>query len=450
MEHGPSPGLAATPRVIVGCAEADASRVRPLALAAYSEARARQWPFLSDVLERALRGAPDPDRAAVTAVVHALVKYDRLLAFAVGSDSSAERYNALWSMQRSTQRNETPDVAARLERIETPTERLGVTFSFPDWIVDRVWSEMGEAALGPALARMNESAPRVLRTNTLRTTRDACLDALRAEGLEARAASHAPNAIVIDGSRSPFSTHAFARGDFEMQDEASQLVAELVAPPPGSLIIDACAGAGGKTLALAALLGGKGRVVALDASESKLTELRRRARRAQASNIRAVAVDLLDPGEALREFEGAAARVLLDAPCSGLGAVRRNPEMRWRLRASDVPRLAEAQSALARAVAPLVAPRGRLVFATCSFLPSEGEQAIDAFLRESPAFAPVTARDVLGRTRTDAVATRDGKYVCTWRFDGTDDDAAGAGPDGFFAAVARRTAAASVPPAPPA
>jgi len=131
--------------------------------------------------------------------------------------------------------------------------------------------------------------------------------------------------------------------------------------------------------------------------------------------------------------------VLVDAPCTGLGAIRRNPEARWRLKPDDLPRLVAAQAALLKAAAGLVAPHGRLVYATCSFLPSEGELGVDFFLSERPDFGVVTVRDVLGRKKTDQVATRDGKYLRTWRFDGAP-DGGDAGMDGFFAAVLRRRA----------
>jgi 16S rRNA (cytosine967-C5)-methyltransferase len=276
------------------------------------------------------------------------------------------------------------------------------------------------------LARMNEPPERVLRVNTLKTTRDACLRALADEGVAARPTAHAAAGVVLEGRRSPFRTRAFARGEFEMQDEASQLVAELVAPPPRSFVIDACAGAGGKTLALASLLAGKGKLVALDSAREKLAELERRVRRAGASNVQAIAVDLGHPGAALAGMEGRASRVLVDAPCTGLGAIRRNPEARWRLRPEDVPRLVAAQASLARAAARLVAPGGRLVYATCSFLAIEGERIVEGFLQENPEFRLVTARDVLGRS--DAFGARTA-------------DAAAEGMDGFFAAVFRRAPA---------
>lgn len=434
-------------KLALACTPDEAARVRPLAVRAVEEARARDWPFLSDVLEGALRGASEEDRAVAAAVVHALVKYDRLLGFASGSASQESRFDALLAIARGE-----TDVAPRIERIERARERLGVAYSMPDWIVEVVCGELGDAALEPALVRMNEPPPRVARVNTLKTTRDACLAVLAEEGVGAHATAHAANGVVIEGRRSPFRTRAFARGEFEVQDEASQLVAELVAPPPRSFVVDACAGAGGKTLALAALLDGKGKLVAIDPSATKLEELRRRARRAGASNVQAIAVDLREEGSAgsresgprhrspLAPFHGAASRVLVDAPCTGLGALRRNPEARWRLRPEDLSRLVAAQAALTHAASRLVAPHGRLVYATCSFLPSEGEVAVEFFLSEHPEFTLVTARDVLGRARTEGVATRDGKYLRTWRFDEPreprPDDM-----DGFFAAVLRRARA---------
>ncbi len=423
------------PRVVVGFAEHEAARVRAIALAGFEEARARQWPFLSDVFARLLRSVAVEDGAMIAAIVHALVKYDRLLGFASGSEEAGARLDVLLSMAFGAPETRAR-FDARVEAIDAPVERLGVTFSLPDWLVERIGQDVGPAALEPALARMNDLAPRIARVNGLKATRDACVTALAAEGMVAHPTAHARQGLVLDGRFSPYRTKAFANGEFEMQDEASQMVGELVAPPPGSSVIDACAGAGGKTLALAAALAGKGRVIALDVAEAKLEELRRRARRAGASNVRAIAVDLLAPAEALRPFEGTAARVLVDAPCTGLGAIRRNPEVRWRLRPEQFDTLAEAQGQLLRAAAVLVAPRGRLVYATCSFLRREGEAILERFLADDARFVLVTARDVLGRARTESIATPDGRYLRTWRFDGST-DGGDAGMDGFFAGAVR-------------
>jgi 16S rRNA (cytosine967-C5)-methyltransferase len=431
------------PGVIVGCTEEEANRVRPLVTAAYAEMRARRWPFSSDVLARVVRGLREEDAAVVAAAVHALVKYDRLLAFAAEHEAADVRFDALFALARGED-GDGADFRTRLDSIQSATERLGVIHSVPDWLVERIAQELGPDSVDAALARMNALPPRTARINTLRTTRDDALASLAAEGLAAHAAAHTAAAVVLEGRRSPFRTEAFARGLFEVQDEASQLVADLVAPPPRSRIVDACAGAGGKTLALAAALANKGSVFAVDASEEKLRELRRRARRAGADNIHAMAADLLDPDAVARivaQLGTPAARVLLDAPCSGLGAIRRNPEARWRLQPEDLERLARVQAQLAHAASALVAPHGRLVYATCSFLPSEGEAVVARFLAEHDDFVPVTARDVLGRARSEPVASADGRYLRTWRFDAPHDAAAGAadpGMDGFFAAVVRR------------
>jgi 16S rRNA (cytosine967-C5)-methyltransferase len=418
--------------VSLGCTPDEAVHVRLPAVRAYDEARARSWPFLSDVLDGAARSVTEAERAILAATVQALVKYDRLLGFACGAPSSEARFESLVALARGE-----TQLDARLARIASETERLGTEYSVPDWIVDQVRAELGPDAVRPVLSRMNETAPRVARVNTLKTNRPACLAALAADGVDASATTWASQGVTLGGRRSMFRTQAFAAGEIESQDEASQLVAELVAPPPKSFAVDACAGAGGKTLALAALLGGKGKLLALDASPAKLDELRRRARRAGASNVEARVVDLRDPGDALRELSGRASRVLVDAPCTGLGAIRRNPEARWRLSPDDLPRLVMAQAALCKVAAGLVAPHGRLIYATCSFLPSEGQMAMELLLSEHPDFGVVTVRDVLGRKKTEAIATRDGKYLRTWRFDGTP-DGGDAGMDGFFAGVLRR------------
>jgi 16S rRNA (cytosine967-C5)-methyltransferase len=416
----------------MACTEDEVLPLRPLILRAYSDAKARGWPFLSDVLEAAGRGIQEGERAVLAAALHAMTRYDRLTGFVTQSEEPGARLDALLALSR-------PDSEAarraseRLEQLDAK-ERLGIRYSLPDWIVDVV----GDESL---LARLNETPPRVARVNTLKTTRETCLNALDDEGLTAYATRHASHGIVFEGRRSPFRTKAFARGDFEMQDEASQLVAELVAPPPKSFVVDACAGAGGKTLALAAQLGGKGKVLALEPSKSKLAELRRRARRAGASNVQALAGEL-----ATLELEGPPSRVLVDAPCSGLGAMRRNPEARWRLRREDLERLGEVQAALVDGAATMVPDGGRLIYATCSFLPYEGERVVESFLERHPEFVLMTARDVMGRARTEGVATPDGKYLRTWQAGGGGD----ASMDGFFGAVLRRRAASSTASAPSA
>lgn len=215
----------------------------------------------------------------------------------------------------------------------------------------------------------------------------------------------------------------------EVQDEGSQLIAELVAPPPGGVVVDACAGAGGKTLALASLMANKGRILALDIDEHRLRELQRRARRAGLTNVQARAVAAQQAGPDL--LPRGAARVLVDAPCSGLGVLRRNPEARWRLSPQDIADLSRRQGEILRACAGLVAPHGRLIYATCTILRKENDEVVEAFLRDHPEFHPVPAKEILGAARAAAIG--DGQDLRLLpRAEG--------GPDGFFAAVMRRTA----------
>jgi 16S rRNA (cytosine967-C5)-methyltransferase len=227
-----------------------------------------------------------------------------------------------------------------------------------------------------------------------------------------------------------FALRAFREGLFEVQDEASQLVAELCAPPPRAVVVDACAGAGGKTLALGAALGGRGRVLAFDVDARKLAELRRRAARAGLSNVHPMVVGADGPSAEVRAAVGerGAARVLVDAPCSGLGVLRRNPEARWRLDAAAVASFPARQRALLAAYAPLVAEGGRLIYATCTFTRPENEDVVQAFLQDHPEFQLVPVKEIWGAARAATIG--DGQVLRTWPHR--------QGTDGFFAAVMRR------------
>jgi 16S rRNA (cytosine967-C5)-methyltransferase len=241
----------------------------------------------------------------------------------------------------------------------------------------------------------------------------------------------ARDGLVIETRRNVYEMEPFRAGWMELQDEGSQLIAELCAPPPRGRVVDACAGAGGKTLALAALLDNQGRVTALDPSERKLEELKRRARRAGLSNVRALAVPGEGPlPEAVRAAAppGSADRVLVDAPCSGTGVLKRNPETRWRLAEREVAALSALQSRLCARFAELVAPGGRLIYATCSLLDCENREVAARFLAAHPGFEPVPAKEILGKPR--ALLLGDGD-VLELSPDRTETD-------GFFAAVFRR------------
>jgi 16S rRNA (cytosine967-C5)-methyltransferase len=295
--------------------------------------------------------------------------------------------------------------------------RIALASSLPDWLAARFVADWGDEA-EPLAAALNERAPMTIRANTLVTTRDALAQELAAEKLETHAGKWIDTALVVDSRTNLFATKPFTRGAFEAQDEGSQLLAELAMPAaPKPLVVDYCAGAGGKTLALAARLGNRGRIVASDIDAGKLEELRRRARRAQVSNTRAVGIVELD------ELAGKADVVLVDAPCSGVGALRRNPEARWRLREDELPGFAKRQREILADAAKLLAPGGRLVYATCSLLACENADVVAAL--DQLAQVPLT--DVLDAARATAFE-RDGNFTVTPHRHGT---------DGFFAAVLR-------------
>jgi 16S rRNA (cytosine967-C5)-methyltransferase len=276
-------------------------------------------------------------------------------------------------------------------------KRVELLGSLPDWLAEQLVVEYGAEA-EPLAASLSEPAPRALRVNALSCDVAEAHERLEREGARIEPGKYGKRALLLEGAFNPFTTRAFHDGVFELQDEASQVVCELVAPPPRGLVVDACAGAGGKTLAVAAQLAGRGKVLSLDIDEGKLTELRRRAKRAGAVNVQAIAVDEQGPlPEAVQAVLGKAERLLIDAPCSGTGVLRRNPEARARLTPDAVTRLAATQRAIVERMLPVLAPGGRLLFATCSLLRAEGEDLLDAIEAEHAELSPVNLAEVYDR-----------------------------------------------------
>ncbi len=284
--------------------------------------------------------------------------------------------------------------AGQVERSLTdPIDRVAVLGSLPRWLAARMAAAFADQAepLARALAR---PPPQTLRANRSRIDRSALAGRLLEEGVRTAPTRLSQDGLTILEPTNPFRLAAFHEGLFEVQDEGSQLVSELVAPPPRSAAIDLCAGAGGKTLHLAALLHGKGKVMASDISDRKLDELRRRARRAGCSNVETRAVlEGIEP----------VARVLVDAPCSGLGVLRRHPERRLSLGEGSLDDLPGRQLELLARGASLVRLGGRVVYATCTFLPEENDDVVEAFLDAHSDFEIAPAKEILGRARAEAI-----------------------------------------------
>jgi 16S rRNA (cytosine967-C5)-methyltransferase len=329
-----------------------------------------------EVLAALRRSHPEWDDAAWAATasaVYDVVRYRLLLEGAAG-DTDAAKLLRVWHAWRGLAREPVGALRARLEELRRD---FRVRESMPEWL-DRVGrEELGEPAWEALVPRLNEPPHLYVRANTLRITRDELARRLQEGGTKAAAVAFAPDALDLALPGSVYRTPEHAGGLMEVQDAASQAVTLRLGAAPGMRVIDGCAGAGGKTLHLAALMGNRGRVLALDTDAERLTVLRRRARRAGASIVEARVVDTT---KVVKRRHGSADRLLLDVPCSGLGVLRRNPDARWRLTPDALERLRATQREILRRYAPLVKPGGRMAYVTCSVLPSEGEAQIRQLL----------------------------------------------------------------------
>jgi 16S rRNA (cytosine967-C5)-methyltransferase len=357
------------------------------------------------------------------------------IAVATGAWHEADATAAFAALHRralSFEHMEPARAEAALLAIADPDERFARTFALPPWFAAALQATYGVDA--PALARvLLEPAPRTLRANLLRVAdRDALARELEHEAVMTRPAQYAATALHVDGEADLFATAAYRRGAFEQQDEASQLAIAAVAPPPSGKVLDLCAGNGGKTLGLAAVLQNRGNVLATDVHEGRLQALRERIARAGAHNVQVAPIGEDEWPAAVQTFARAADRILIDAPCSGTGSWRRRPEARHAIRPDRLQALVATQDQLLRAAAAMLKPGARLCYATCSLLPLENEQRIEALRAHDPGLEPVRLVEILGgavgRPLADATGTwlslRPDRHGC----------------DGFFLAVLRRRA----------
>jgi 16S rRNA (cytosine967-C5)-methyltransferase len=283
---------------------------------------------------------------------------------------------------------------AELEARKPGKPTLAERADFPDWLTERLRAHMAPEELLALAQGLNQAAPLDLRVNPLKAGRDAVLARLQAEGLAAMAGRYSPLAIRL-ATKPALQRHPlYLDGTIEVQDEGSQLLGYLVAPKRGEMVADFCAGAGGKTLLLGALMRSSGRLYAFDVSARRLARLKARVARAGLSNVHPVTID----GEndiRIKRLTAKFDRVLVDAPCSGLGTLRRNPDLKWRQRPADVAELTRRQRDILNGAARLVKPGGRLVYATCSILPEENEEIVADFLAEHAQFEQVEAQSIL-------------------------------------------------------
>ncbi|PLZ01209.1 SAM-dependent methyltransferase [Burkholderia sp. WAC0059] len=368
---------------------------------------------------------------AVFAVLRRRMEFAHLAESGVGSPT--RRLALLGLMQtagRAAVRPFVTDAEAgwleHVSKIDPASLPARVQMNLPEWIVRALETRFDAAELVRLAAALNYPAPLDLRANPLKAGREELLAALAAAGIEAGATPFAPLGVRVVGKPALSKLDAFTNGWFEVQDEGSQLLCSLVAPRRGEMIVDFCAGAGGKTLALGAAMRSTGRLYAFDVSEKRLAKLKPRLARSGLSNVNPVLIDSEHDAK-IKRLAGKIDRVLVDAPCSGLGTLRRNPDLKWRQTPESVAELAPKQASILASAARLVKPGGRLVYATCSILAAENEAVVEQFLAAHPDFATVSAREVLAAQRIDLDT---GDYLSLWPHRHAT--------DGFFAAVLER------------
>lgn len=327
------------------------------------------------------------DRKFVAETIYEIVRWKRLYSEIAEVKEPFDRDNlwrifAVWAVLRGypipdwRQLDGTPERKIKgrfdeLSKIRTFKE------SIPDWMDEIGVKELGEKVWSKEITAQNQPAKVILRVNTLKTTKEKLKAILMDLNIETEYLNDQPDALVLKERANVFLTDAFKQGFFEVQDANSQLVAAFLDVKPGMRVVDTCAGAGGKTLHIASLMENKGQLIAMDLYESKLKQLKLRAKRNSAFNIE---YRIIDSTKVIKKLHEKADRVLIDAPCSGLGVLKRNPDAKWKLQPEFIDNIRKVQAEVLENYSKIVKPGGKLVYATCSILPSENQEQVQRFL----------------------------------------------------------------------
>lgn len=377
------------------------------------------------------------ERGFIAETVYGVLRRRRLLEKLLGDEANARRLvlAALVRLEGLSLRQLDPALSGKERKwlIEfkqrvTGELTLAEQADFPDWLVERLSQHLATGALLQLAQGLNQPAPLDLRVNTLKCSREAVLAQLHEQGIGAAAGRLSPLAIRLEGKPALQKHPLYLDGSIEVQDEGSQLLGFLLAPRRGEMVADFCAGAGGKTLQMGAQMRSSGRLYAFDVSARRLARLKERMARAGLSNVHPVAIEN-ENDLRVKRLAGKFDRVLVDAPCSGLGTLRRNPDLKWRQTPHSVAELTEKQRDILVGAARLVKPGGRLVYATCSILPEENEGVVAAFLAAQPAFSQICAQEILEKQDIPS-ACGDTLRLAPHEH----------GTDGFFAVVLERAA----------
>ncbi|MCK5814591.1 MAG: methyltransferase domain-containing protein [Flavobacteriaceae bacterium] len=361
--------------------------------------------YAGKVVEKALKrdkrwGARD--RKFVAETIYDIVRWKRLYNEIAGTKDHYKRDNlwklfAVWAVLKGI---ELPDWKYFED---TPTRRIKGKFdeaqstraikeSIPDWMDEVGVKELGEAVWSRELTALNEKAEVILRVNTLKIDIATLQKFLRKEEVDTEMIRDNPSALRLVERKNVFLTEAFKRGYFEVQDASSQLVAPYLMVKPGMRVVDTCAGAGGKTLHLAAMMENKGQIIAMDIYAGKLAQLKKRAKRAGVHNVD---MRVIENTKVIKKLKESADAVLIDAPCSGIGVLRRNPDSKWKLQPEFLDTIRATQAEILDSYSRMVKKGGKLVYATCSILPSENQEQVEKFLESHPDFSFVEDKKVL-------------------------------------------------------
>ncbi|WP_163408168.1 RsmB/NOP family class I SAM-dependent RNA methyltransferase [Flavobacterium ajazii] len=328
------------------------------------------------------------DRKFVAETIYEIVRWKRLYAEIAEVKEPYDRDNlwrmfAVWAVLRGypipdwRQLEGTPERKIK-GRFDELSKTRALKESIPDWMDELGVKELGEKVWAKEIAAQNQPAKVILRTNTLKGTKESLRNTLMDLNIETEYLKDQPEALVLKERANVFLTDAFKEGLFEVQDANSQLVAGFLDVKPGMRVVDTCAGAGGKTLHIASLMENKGQLIAMDLYESKLKQLKLRAKRNGVFNIE---YRIIDTTKVIKKLHEKADRVLIDAPCSGLGVLKRNPDSKWKLQPEFIDNIRKVQSEVLESYSKIVKPGGKLVYATCSVLPSENQEQVEKFLK---------------------------------------------------------------------
>lgn len=350
--------------------------------------------YADKVIERLLKSHKkwgSEDRKTVSEIFYNIIRWKKRLEYYIGEGVKPSNVYKLiiayllWSKTKYKKfeefdRIKIADILKKLEKNTFPSK--AIQHSIPEWLVNTLEKELGDRWEREIIA-LNEQAPTVLRANTLKTSVKGLIDELKEENVVSFRINNYPDAVQLEEKKNVVLTSAFKDGLFEVQDASSQKIGEMLDVQEGMRVVDACAGAGGKTLHIAALMKNKGQIIALDIYEWKLIELKRRAKRAGAHNIE---TRVISDNKVIKRLNEKADRLLIDAPCSGLGVLKRNPDSKWKIDQDFINRIKKEQQQILQDYSKILKKGGKMIYATCSILPSENNEQVKIFLKNNSNF----------------------------------------------------------------